>query len=387
VDSSYYDTHQLRHYAAQRLKLSDVPDDLWNKGITRQFVQLWDRASSTAERSEVQDRLVTLLQEDIRSVVRLQGDITPWTTQQRQKRTSVEADLPPDNSIAVRAEALCTFWAKLASASRDVRSFRTKVLSGATISSDEAGRFMTSAATALLRPETFVRRGVPIVGHTAALDVVERSNPFERPYRIRGSLRIEWLTGEAVVPVKHEAPRPPEPMEVWTGTEPILVAPWPLSALGKLCKAASKLAEQYPWEMPAAAWFVLTDEPPWVPPLTATSSGPDLAKNHGTITVRAAHWVPEEAIGQLYLQMKGRMKPTLTTSPRRLALFRFVTERSSGKNELDKGELVTGLVIPPWRGLQSEWNEQFPPSHKWHYSDVRNFRRDFAEASKLLVGY
>jgi hypothetical protein len=176
-------------------------------------------------------------------------------------------------------------------------------------------------------------------------------------------------------------------MEVWTGSEPILVAPWPLSVLGQLRKAASKLAERYPWEMPAAAWFVLTDEPPWVPPLTATSSGPDLAKNHGTITVRAAHWVPEEAVRQLYLRMKGTMKPTPTTSPRRLALFRFVTERSSGINELDKGALMTGLVIPPWRGLQNEWNEQYPPSHKWHYRDVRNFRRDFTEASKSLVGY
>jgi len=125
---------------------------------------------------------------------------------------------------------------------------------------------MTSTATAILRPETFARRGIPIVDHTAELDVTERSNPFERPYKIRGSLRLEWSTGEAVVQVKSERPRPPEPMEVWTGSEPTLVAPWSLSVLGQLRDVASKLAERYPWEMPAAAWFVLTDEPPWVPP-------------------------------------------------------------------------------------------------------------------------
>jgi hypothetical protein len=248
---------------------------------------------------------------------------------------------------------------------------------------------MTSPATALVRAEAFHRHGVPIAGHTAELDIEERSNPFERPYRIRGSLRITWSTGEAVLPVKNEGPRPPEPMEVWNGAEPILVAPWPQSVLGYLRKVMSKLTERYPWEPPDAAWFVLTGEPPWVPPLTATSSGPDLAKNHGTITIRAAHWVPEEAIRRLYSKMKAGMEPTPTTSPRRLALFRFVTERSSGVNEFDRkeGALVTGLNIPPWRHLQSEWNQEYPPSHKWHYTDVRNLRRDFAEASKLLIGY
>src|SRR5215211_8238377 len=73
-----------------------------------------------------------------------------------------------------------------------------------------------------------------------------------------------------------------------------------------------------------AAWFVLTGEPPWVPPLTAIASGPAQVKNHGTITIRATHWVPEEAIGKLYSDLKSRMGPSPTTSQRRLALFRLV---------------------------------------------------------------
>jgi hypothetical protein len=64
------------------------------------------------------------------------------------------------------------------------------------------------------------------------------------------------------VPAAYETPRPPEPMEVRNGTEPILVAPCPRSVLGQLRKTASKLAERYLWEMPAAAWFVLTGVPP-----------------------------------------------------------------------------------------------------------------------------
>lgn len=132
--------------------------------------------------------------------------------------------------------------------------------------------------------------------------------------------------------------------------------------MGQLRKLASKLAERYPWETADAAWFVLTGEPPWVPPLTATSSGPDLAKNHGTITIRAAHWVSEEAVSDLYLKMKSRMHPTHTTSQRRLTLFRFVTERSSGVNKLDRGGLVTGLRTPPWRSLQPNGTRSTRPA-------------------------
>jgi|SRR5829696_6337134 len=387
--SGYYDTHQLRPYAAMRLKLYDVPDHLWDKTVIRWHINAWDEASSPDRKSAVQDSLVDSLREDIRGAVGLGADITSWTTPQKRKSTSVEADLSPDDSIALRAEALCIYWAKLAEADREVRAFRTKVLGEERISPDEAARLLISPATALVRAEAFHRHGVPVVGHSAELDIVERSNPFERPYRVRGSLRIAWSTGEAVLSVKNEGPRPPEPMEIRNGTELILIAPWPQSVLGHLREVTSKLTERYPWRTSTAAWFVLTGEPPWVPPLTATSSGPDLTRNHGTITIRAAHWVPEEAVRRLYSKMKAGMDPTPTTSSRRLALFRFVTERSTGINQFDhdKGELVTGLDIPPWRRLQGEWNEQYPPSHKWHYSDVRNLRRDFTEASKLLRGY
>ena len=211
-----------------------------------------------------------------------------------------------------------------------------------------------------------------------------RYDPYIESGEVRGT--------QTVKAVKKEGPRPPEPMEVCEGAEPILVAPWSLSVLGELRKLTSGLIERYSWE--AAGWFVLTGQPPWVPPLTATGSGPDLVKNHGTITIKAAYWVPEEAVSQLYSSLKAKMKPAPTTSPRRLALVRFVIERSSGMNRWEsskpggpKDVHVQGLGTPPWRSLLAEWNEEYPQKHEWHYHDVRNFRRDFAEASKSLIGY
>jgi hypothetical protein len=382
MNSDQYDTHPLRHLAAKRLGLNGVLDAVWNKTITRMHVQWWEDAPSPANKVEIQERLVDLVREDVSAFKDAGLDVTAWTTAQ-QGRTSAKADLASDDPIALRAEALCVYWAKLAEADRDVSSFRAKVLGGRAVSADEAGRLVASPAAALIRAEYFARRGVPIVGHTAELEVSERSNPFERPYVIRGRLHIEWRTGHAVLPFKNEGPAPPEPMEIWNGTELTLIAPWSLSVLGALRKTATKLTERYPWKIADAAWFVLTNYPPWVPPLTASGSGPDLVKNHGTITIQAAHWVPEERVTQLFAKLKARMKPSPTTSQRRIVLFRFVAERSSPITK----RLVYGLDTPPWRTLQAQWNEDHPPGHKWHYSDVRNFRRDFAEASKALIGY
>jgi hypothetical protein len=157
--------------------------------------------------------------------------------------------------------------------------------------------------------------------------------------------------------------------------------------LRKLYTLAVELSRRYPWEVPAAAWFVLTGEPPWVPPVTAQVRELDYALNQGTITITAAKWVPAEVVGRFYSELKAGLESTPTPSDRRLALFRFVVEQSSGINELNKGVLTKGLNTPPWRSLQSRWNEIHPPGDKWHYKSVQNFHRDFKEAFTALLGY
>jgi hypothetical protein len=153
--------------------------------------------------------------------------------------------------------------------------------------------------------------------------------------------------------------------------------------LRRLHEVATGLCRHYPWKPQDAAWLILTGEAPWAPPLTARVTGPDQIRNHGTITITAAHWVPKDAVSKFYAEVKSRVDSAPTPSSRRLAVFRFVAEQSSTIRE----RLVYGLNIPSWRSLQARWNEEHPPGHEWHYRDVRNFRRDFAEASKSLIGY
>jgi hypothetical protein len=375
-----YDTHQLRHYAAKQLNLDDVPGPLWNKSVPRLFVDYWDRGAPPVK-ADMQERLVDCIREDLEAVKELHGDITPWTTPREKRLTSIEAPARSDDPKSLRVWALCVYWAKLAEGEEAVRSFRAKVTDGAAVSDAAARWLLASPAASLVSVRKFAKHGVPIVGHTSELDVFERSHPLDQRYDFYGTLRLAWPGGAEVMEFKNSGPAPPTPIEVWNGTETTLIAPWPLSVLGDLRKTASKLAERYPWDISAAAWFVLTGEPPWVPPLTATAQGPDSIRNHGTITIKASHWVPEEDVANLYSYMKAQTRPAPTTSRRRLTLFCFVTERSSPTLE----RLTTGIDPPPWRSLQSLWNEEYPADHEWHYRDIRNFRRDFLEAWRSLT--
>jgi hypothetical protein len=375
----HYDTHQLRSYAAERLDIDHVPDPLWNKSAPRLLVDYWDNHPD--KRVLTQEELVASIKEDLKAFRELGGDMTPWSTRQAKRQRSVEAGFSDNDSVSLRAWALCVYWAKLAEGEAVVRSFRARVTDGVAVSDADARRLLASPAASLVSVRTFAKHGVPIVGHTSELDVSERSHPLDRRYNFYGTLRLAWPEGVEVMEFKNSGPAPPTPMEVWNGTETILIAPWLSSVLGDLRKTASKLAERYPWDISAAAWFVLTGEPPWVPPLTATAQGPDSIRNHGTITIKASHWVPEEDVANLYSYIKAQTRPAPTTSRRRLTLFCFVTERSSPTLE----RLTTRIDPPPWRSLQSLWNEEYPADHEWHYRDIRNFRRDFLEAWRSLT--
>lgn len=316
----YYDTHSLRDYVADRLNLFYVPDSIWNKEITRRFVQSWNQAPSDSKKKATQEELVNLVREDMKALENEGVDTSRWAKSRKRRErggTAVEVDLSTNDPIALRAGALCLYWAKLAEAERRVRQFRNDVLGGGVVSESKARNLIRSSAATLLN------------------------------------------------------------------------------------NVAADLCRRYPWEPQDAAWFILTGEAPWVPPLTARIKRLHPPKNHATITITAAHWVPIANVRKFYAELKARyLDSTPTPSPRRLAVFRFVVERSQWKTwweplkpwgtmeERVKQVYAQGLDVPtPWSSLQAQWNEEYPPGHDWHYSDYRNLRRDFMEAFEALAGY
>ena len=390
MNSLHKDTHkaQLWQWLAKRTGLEAIDEGLQAKLNKSGWMQEWERTSSKEDRAEYRKYLLEDLRKDLELLKHYgvvgSGEEYPLA---RRRGTTRTLTLTPEGALAARAGAMCLYWAKLAEASREVREFRANVLGGGPVSSTEARKLIRSPAAAVFSPEELRAKKVPIVGHTSEFLSYERSKPFEQPYWTRATVKVTWAHGERILKRSRKSINPIETLAFWDGEKVQSVGPWRHSVLRNLHDLATKLSRSYPWDVPTAAWLVLTGEPPQVAPVTAEIRELDYTLNQGTITITAAKWVPAEVIGRLYAQLKADLEPTPTPSDRRLEVFRFVVERSSGITELDAEEavLTTRFNIPPWRSLLSQWNELHPPDDKWHYKGVQNFHRDFKEASKALL--
>jgi hypothetical protein len=384
MSNSQTDTDDaLRRWVAKREGTTDVSESIWQLIVEDRLVEdWWDEDPEL--RDKVRDEILARYRRYKRFVRETGGTLDDASKDgQERDSTLLRAELPAGDPTALRAEALCLYWAKLAEADEGVRRFRKEALGSAAVSESAGRGLIHSPAAAVVNLEFLKRRQIPIVGHTAEFLRYEKANAFERPYWARATVRITWPGGETVANPRMEEPAPMETLIFWDGEELVPIAPWRYSFLRRLHGVATGLCGHYPWEPHDAAWLILTGEAPWAPPLTARVTGPDLIRNHGTITITAAHWAPKDAVSNFYAEVKSRVESAPTPSLRRLAVFRFVTERSSGITE----RFVSGLNTPSWRSLQSQWNEEYPPGHEWHYRDVRNFRRDFTKAFKSLTGY
>jgi hypothetical protein len=301
----------LKQWVARREGVPAVSEPIWQMLEEEKRIAEW-RTEDPELRDKVRDQILARYRR-LKRFAHEVGDEVVVISQDGQEggSTSLRATLPAGDPVALRAEALCLYWAKLAEADQGVRRFRKNVLGGAVVSESKAHDFIRSPNAT------------------------------------------------------------------------------------RLHKLAADLCQRYPWEPQDAAWYILTGEAPWVPPLTAhiKRAGPPI--NHGTITIAAASWAPKNAVSKFYAELKARyVDPAPTPSPRRLAVFRFVVERSQAINRWESSEpggakdvRVRGLDTPTWPSLQTQWNEQHPPGHEWHYGNYPNLRRDFIEAHRLLLGY
>ncbi len=129
---------------------------------------------------------------------------------------------------------------------------------------------------------------------------------------------------------------------------------------------AHRLASLYPWEAEDAAWFVLTEEPPEVVPLSLSYD-----ERRGDYALVFAPWVSEETYRGAYRSVHGRDNRPL--GKKALALFSFVTER-------------TGIgEKKPWAELTRAWNEVHGKSPAWRFEDRSELRRMYLRAERKLA--
>ncbi len=161
--------------------------------------------------------------------------------------------------------------------------------------------------------------------------------------------------------------------------------PWPTlqgSVASSLLDLRAHLIERFPWDRSEALMYVLTATVPWIEPLSALlpEGSPD---QYEMVNIAVWPWVPVEDVARLYNRVRHELVPTSVTSPRRLALFKFVMQHP-GVRVLHEGHMPE---IPTWRKLFGEWNEQHPQGDKYHYSDLRNFQKSVRVAFDQIVNF
>ena len=107
------------------------------------------------------------------------------------------------------------------------------------------------------------------------------------------------------------------------------------------------------------------------------------------ITVTAKPWISPEAVRRQFESLRRAWLWTETPSERRVELVRFVAGFCEGYHNEERrvSGLLRGANWPGWRRIMEQWNQRYPQEHDWHYTDVRNFSRDFREAFETLTSF
>jgi hypothetical protein len=280
----------------------------------------------------------------------------------------------------LRRDAVSVYWAKDASTQGEVRRFRQEVLGGRLLTSDEAQDLLISPAALMFSVDELVAKNIEPARHHARVTTQEAE--FRGAYRAvvqvkRPRVRLEFrVDATDSNPWDGQRPLGTEELNVRVeGRVRVQARAWRGSVLHLVKQVAEALERRnYPWLAGDAAWFILTGQ---APSIAAIGHSIDWRMgSHGTRAVINLHvepWVSVERVTALYRELQtqilgGHNRPI---SERRIALFRFVTERAD-----DEGEL------PPWRALIGEWNDF---QHKWKYQNVRNFSRDYWAAARMLL--
>jgi len=302
------------------------------------------------------------------------------------------------------ALAQSAYVARWAAKMDDVRDFREGVMGGELLTQEEADRLVTSPAAAILTPGHFINHGIPLRDHGAEV-VDERcwkedwSEEGTRHYSATVRVSppsVEITVRQRCAPDAREVPSRAQimPYVDSDGNSPVTqvlssrtrldgsymyrevpgVRVVPLSLLGTLREVGKQLARRYPWLEAEAVRFVLTGEPPWIPPLTSQSVRGGF-RDYGAdpaIIITAAAYTSAETVRRLFLQMQHQVG-------------------GRAQQERAKGAAVLGFVLqqvdsegdlPPWSELLRRWNAAHP---KHRYTDESGIRKQYERAYQKII--
>ena len=270
----------------------------------------------------------------------------------RQNQEAEEVHWFPELSREemLRAEVYGEYLAKVAAADYYVARFRKRVLGErtATLTPDQAHSLIRLPAAQALPTNFFRGMRIPIGDHDAAFLEHESGWDEEESVGEHAIIRVRWFENPEGIEWRVRSAVTEGEDLAWLefrneeGKDDFMAVRQD-SVLGELQRLASRLTERFPWPEDQATWFILTGEPPRVPPVEVryTSrpaqvhlepSGDPERFAYGEVTISAAPWVSEKIVAEAYYNLQSRILPGDENRPlewRRLELLRFVLEREN----------------------------------------------------------
>lgn len=393
---------QIRTWLAKQLK-RDVPDSLWADLVEDRYVS--EVRQGYLEHKE----LLARARHKINRAREIAADFGGGSFSSRGdvEETSASLGEPQPNKVSLnerereRAQAFAEYLAKAAEGEPSVQNFRRRILGVGALSRDQAQDLISSPALSFLSPGWFLTHQMPILGNRIRVLSEERRPWLEFPDHTDLLVHLELPDGrtevEDILIMSNQQPDTlvlPYTAELSRRKFPV----WPGSVLGILRNLSIALSDHYAWRQDAAAWFVLTGEPPIASPLSwSTRRYGEHDFEHWVITLNVAPWVSAETVANFYryLQRIRLRRSNRPIAERNTALFRFILRHlqpDPDKVNATYGRIgiptsmisrgrVSVLSSPPWRMLLKLWNEEHP---EWKYEDVRLFSRDFYRTHKAI---
>jgi len=286
----------------------------------------------------------------------------------------------------LRAEVFEECLAQIAASDPNVIEFRKAVLGGRSrlLKPEEALKLIRSPAAQALSLALFEELKIPVLGHEAELRG-QKFNVPEDPWKRHLAMIFTDPPGETIPAWSLPDSNQRMVMLDFVNENSRADRCWVIngSLLGDLHELGGQLAERYSWQRAQAARFVLTGEPPAVPPISLryrVEEDEDFIR--GVVTLTVATWASAQTVDKVYRDIQKRMlggPNNRQLDTKTLELLRFVMKEENTSNLSRARRRERG------RKLVEEWDEENPHlAYGKRKQPTSDFWKDYSRGIKLL---
>ena len=287
----------------------------------------------------------------------------------------------------LRAEVFEECLAQIAASDPNVIEFRKAVLGGRSrlLKPEEALKLIRSPAAQALSRALFEELKIPVLDHEAELRG-QKFNVPEDPWKRHLAMIFTDPPGDTIRAWSLPDSKQRMVMLDFVNENSRADRCWVFngSLLGDLHELGGQLAERFSWQRVQAVRFVLTGEPPAVPPISLRYRvEEDEDFKRGVVTLSVATWMSAETVDAVFRDIQRRMLGDINNrqlDTKTLELLRFVMKKENYLNLSRARRRKWGeTLVKAWdkENLHHAYSKRKQPTS--------DFWKDYSRGKQLLL--